>query len=81
MGKKIKVIPQEGFQQQFLGTSADISIGGGAAGAGKTFALIMEGLRHTTLKPNKDFGGVIFRRTYPEIMREGGLWDESKSVY
>lgn len=30
---------------------------------------------------NKDFGGVIFRRTSPQIKSQGGLWDTSMSLY
>jgi predicted phage terminase large subunit-like protein len=30
---------------------------------------------------NPDFGGVIFRRTGPEIRNEGGLSDESQNIY
>lgn len=30
---------------------------------------------------NADFGGVIFRRTSPQIRNQGGLWDESTKIY
>ena len=70
--------PQAGFQEQFLSSEADIVIGGGAAGVGKTFAELIEPLRH---HDNGDFGCVIFRRTYPQITLEGGLWDSSKDIY
>ena len=78
MNRINKIKPQPGFQTEFLSTPADIAIGGGAAGAGKTFALLLEPLRHSN---NKDFGAVIFRRTSPQIRSEGGLWDTSNSVY
>jgi predicted phage terminase large subunit-like protein len=65
-------------QEQFLGTSADIGIYGGAAGGGKTWALLLEPLRHID---NKDFGAVVFRRTIPEITNEGALWDEAAKIY
>lgn len=38
----------------------------------------MEPLRHIQ---NPRFGAVIFRRTYPEITNEGGMWDESATIY
>lgn len=76
-----EVKPQPGFQYDFLSTSADIAIGGGAAGAGKSWALLLECLRHTTLVPNPDFGAILFRRTFPEIIKKGGLWDESKKIF
>jgi predicted phage terminase large subunit-like protein len=70
--------PQPGPQEQFLSSSADICVYGGSAGSGKSFALLLETLRHTN---NPDFGFVIFRRTYPEIKNEGGLWDEASNIY
>jgi len=74
-----KVIrPQEGFQEKFLASPADIVIGGGAAGAGKSFVALMEGLRNIY---NPEFRAVYFRRTYPEIAAPGGLIDESRKFY
>jgi len=55
-------------QETFLSSPADIAIFGGSAGGGKTWALLLEPLRHIN---NKDFGAVIFRRTIPEITHEG----------
>lgn len=69
---------QEGPQEAFLGSSADIAIYGGAAGGGKTWALLLEPLRHVC---NPDFGAVFFRRSTVQIRNEGGLWDESEKVY
>jgi len=73
----IEIRPQA-RQEQFLSSPADIVIFGGAAFGGKTYALEIEPLRHIN---NKDFGAVIFRRTIPEITREGGLWDEAGKLY
>jgi predicted phage terminase large subunit-like protein len=69
---------QPGRQSQFGETTADIAIFGGAAGGGKTFALLRKFLEHIE---NPDYGAVIFRRTSPEITTEGGLWDESKKLF
>lgn len=76
MAKILK--PQHGPQEIFLGTSADIAIYGGAAGGGKTYALLLEGLRHIS---NPGFGAVIFRRQSIQITQEGGLWDSSFEAY
>ena len=38
--------PQPGPQEMFLSCPADIAIYGGASGGGKSFALLMEPLRH-----------------------------------
>ena len=61
-----------------LSSPADIVIGGGAAGVGKTFSLLLEPLRHVQ---NPDFGAVCFRRTSPQIRAQGGLWDTSMGLY
>lgn len=73
-----EIRPQAGPQERFLSCAADIAIYGGGAGGGKSFGLLMEPLRHIT---NKDFGGVIFRRTSPQITNEGALWDEAGKLY
>lgn len=70
--------PQPGYQQIALSSKADIVIGGAAAFVGKTFALLLDPLRHVHI-PN--FGGVIFRRTSVQIRNEGGLWDTSVKLY
>lgn len=75
----VKIIrPQVGYQMKALSSTADIVIGGGSAGAGKTYSLLLEPLRH---KDVKGFGSVTFRRTSPQIRSEGGLWDTSKEIY
>jgi len=63
---------------QFLSSKADIVIGGGAAGSGKSFALLLEALRYFEVP---EYGGVIFRKTFPQIDAEGGLWDTSMKAY
>ena len=78
MGETKIIRPQEGYQMKALSSSADIVIGGGAAGVGKTFSLLLDPIRHIN---NPNFGGVFFRRTMPQIKAEGGLWDASKKLY
>jgi len=70
--------PQKGFQTNALATSADIAILGAAAGVGKTWTLLVEPVRNLNVK---GFGGVIFRRTGPQIRNQGGLWDTSVEIY
>ncbi|TPN26613.1 terminase [Mesorhizobium sp. B2-3-3] len=72
------VRPQSGPQTTFLASPADIAIYGGAAGGGKTWALLMEPLRHVA---NPAFGAVFFRRNLTQVRNEGGLWDESEKLY
>jgi predicted phage terminase large subunit-like protein len=74
-----RIEPQPGPQSAFFSTLADVAIYGGAAGGGKTFALLLEPLRHVTT--NKRFSAVFFRRTTTQIKNPGGLWDESMHIY
>lgn len=78
MKKTLVIAPQPGPQTMFCQSSADIVIFGGQAGGGKSFILLVDPLRYSS---HKKFGAVIFRRTYPEIMNEGGLWDEALGIY
>lgn len=70
--------PQEGFQMKFLSSPADIVIGGGAAGVGKSFAELIDPIRYINIE---GFGGTIFRRLSTQISNEGGLWDASNRIY
>lgn len=74
----IELRPQQGPQEQFLSSPADVAIYGGSAGGGKTYALLLEPLRHMD---NPGFGVVIFRRDSGQITNEGGLWDNAKDIY
>lgn len=78
MTKPEPIRAQEGPQELFLSTPADIAIYGGAAGGGKSFALLMEPLRHIN---NGKFGAVMFRRNSTQVTNMGGLWDESMKLY
>ncbi|MFB9355112.1 phage terminase large subunit [Sneathiella chinensis] len=73
-----EIRPQPGPQEAFLSSAADIAIYGGAAGGGKSFALLLEPLRHVGIG---GFRSVLFRRTGKQIRNEGGLWDASRELY
>jgi predicted phage terminase large subunit-like protein len=73
--------PQKGPQMDFFSTPSDIAIFGGAAGClggGKSYALLLEPLRHFH---NSKFSAVIFRRNSTMVRNVGGLWQDSTSIY
>lgn len=79
MSNRVKIIEaQPGFQSDFLSSSADIVIGGGSAGAGKTFALLLEYARHINVE---GWNGVIFRRTSKQITATGGMWQKASDLF
>jgi len=65
-------------QEQFLQSKSTITLYAGSAGAGKTFAIIINlvkfALHHNTT-------AVVFRRTTTELDAAGGIWREAKTVF
>lgn len=81
MAKKVEhtiIKPHPGPQTAFLSTSAEITIFGGSAGGGKSFALLVDPVRHLQ---TPDFYAIMFRRQAVEITKPGGLVDASKKIY
>lgn len=79
MAEAINIKPQAGPQEAFLGSPADIAIYGGAAGGGKSWALLLEPIRHVT--KNKDFFSVVFRRNLADAKKPGSTWDQMAKIY
>lgn len=57
---------------------ADIAFYGGAAGSGKTIAMVAEAMRGFRIP---GYSAVIFRRTSPELTGGGSIWEEARAVY
>lgn len=76
--RKQEIRPQPGPQTRFLASAADIVVYGGSAGGGKTWAELIEPLRHVHVS---DFNCVIFRRTAEQVRQSGGLWEASRQIY
>ena len=72
------IAPSPGPQEAALRCNADILIFGGSAGCGKTYALLLEPMRHLH-RPG--FNAVIFRRTSTEHTAPGSMWDVSHTLY
>ncbi len=73
-----RIGPQQGFQRKFLATSAQIAIGGGAAGCGKTQALLYIPMYFSDIK---GMSSIIFRRESKQITVTGGIWDQCVELY
>lgn len=76
--EQVVIRPNPGPQEAFLSCSADIALYGGAAGGGKTWAILADPLHYVNVE---GFNAVMFRRTYPEIKNPGALWDASAKLY
>lgn len=76
--QRVEIGPQAGKQTDFLTTPADFALYGGGAGSGKSFALLLEPLRHIH-RPR--FDAVIFRQSAVQVKQPGGLWAKSMEIY
>jgi predicted phage terminase large subunit-like protein len=74
----VNISPHPGAQARFLATPADVAFFGGAAGGGKSWTVLLEGMRHVH---NPAFRAIYFRRTAPDLRKPKGLWDTSHQVY
>lgn len=78
-GEEIAEIRPQVKQELMLASPADFTLGGGSAGSGKTWTILMHPLRY--LLTLRNFRGVIFRRTTPQIRAPGGIWDAAVELY
>lgn len=62
----------------FLASPAYLTIYGGGAGGGKSWALLYAMLRWVQLR---GFVGLIFRKYLVDIKQAGGLWSEAEQLY
>jgi hypothetical protein len=77
LGKRIwDLIPQEGFQEKVLTSKADITICGGARGAGKTAISLIGALYYAD---NPDVNMYGFRRLENDVKR--GIWKSCKPIF
>ena len=74
-GSYVAFMPNEGPQTDFLAAAEKDVLYGGAAGGGKSFAMLIDPLRHCHIKEHR---ALILRRSMPEL-RE--LIDKSRELY
>lgn len=70
--------PMSEPQRAFLESRADIAIYGGGAGGGKTWMLALDAAQD---HDRPGFSGVIFRRTSPELVGGGSIWEATQAIY
>ena len=75
--KTTKYIPHVPTPKQsaFLLLNCKEAFYGGAAGGGKSDALLMCGLQYVDVK---GYSGIIFRKTYADLVKPGALIDRAK---
>ncbi|MGN1155922.1 MAG: terminase large subunit domain-containing protein [Agathobacter sp.] len=71
-------MPQEGFQEAFVSSSADVIWGGGNLGGGKSIALT---LAMYPLMIDPDFRCLISRRAIQSLKAGGGFVEKFKQMY
>lgn len=76
MSDQIVIAPQEGRQEDFLNSTSDITFFGGAAGSGKSHALLMDCLQYID---DPDFYAVYFRQNTTQL--DGSLWPAAKAMW
>ena len=71
----LKIIPQKGSQERFVGSNADLTFVGGNRGGGKTYAMLLEAIRDIN---NPYFNAAIFRKEKKDF---DNLEKESNHLY
>ncbi len=70
--------PKSPKQYDFMHTDANITVFGGAAGAGKSYLGVMDFLKYIHLPT---FRGLITRRTTPQLKGPGGIHDTAMKLF
>ena len=77
--KDITIRPNSPFQEAFVRANADVAVGGGAAGGGKSIALVLA--LAEPLMTDPDFRCMISRRSLGNQKAGGGFVEKFKQVF
>ena len=75
----IIIQPNPGFQEAYTSTSVDVVFGGGAAGGGKSYALVLAFAEPLMTDP--DFRAMISRRSLGNQKAGGGFVEKFKQIF
>jgi len=76
--EKFVLAPASIPQEQFLASKSTITLYSGSAGAGKTFALVMNMVKFAAMKNSTI---ICFRRTSTQIRSPGSVWQEATGIF
>lgn len=76
--KEPPIKPHPGPQADFVYSDATITVYGGQAGSGKSFALHLRNARYAHVP---GFTSVLFRRKTNDLKMPGGLWSRAHEIY
>jgi len=65
-------------QEHFLDSDSVVTLYSGSAGAGKTFAIILNLVKFAIQENSTQ---IVFRRTATQLRQNGGIWQEAVQVF
>ena len=76
--EKFILAPASIPQEQFLRSDSTVTLYSGSAGAGKTFAIILNLVKFAIEENSTQ---VVFRRTSTQLRQNGGIWQEATQIF
>ena len=76
--EQIILAPASIPQQDFLASTSTVTLYAGSAGAGKTFALVLNMVKFAAMQNSTI---ICFRRTSTQIRSPGSVWQEASKIF